>query len=58
MANVAKPAEILLSDIEDGLGKRHEVCRKTKERGDGRIKNISRIQVKNVDSKFHEIESG
>lgn len=56
MANVAKPAEIFLSDVKDGLGKRHEVCRETKERGGRGIKDVSRIQVKSIDDEFHDIE--
>ena len=58
MADVAKTAEILLTDIEDSLGERHEVRRETKERGDGGIKSISRIQVKNVGNEFHDVEGG
>lgn len=56
MTDVAEPAEIFLNEIEDSLGERHEVCRKTKEWGDGGIKDISGIEVKNVDGQFHEIE--
>ena len=58
MTNVAKTAEIFLSEIEDGLRERHEVGRKTEKRGDGGIKNISRKQVKNVDNEFHDVEGG
>ena len=43
VTNVAKATEIFLSDVEDGLGERHEVCRKTKERGDWGIEDIGGI---------------
>jgi len=58
VTNVAITAEIFLSDIEDGLGERHEVCRETEKRGDRGIKGISRKQVKSVDNKLHEVEGG
>lgn len=58
MTNVAKPAKIFLSEVEDSLGKCHEVCRETKEWGDGGVEDIGGIQVKSVDREFHEIESG
>jgi len=45
VTNVAKTAEIFLSDIEDGLGERHEVCREAEKRGDRGIKSISKKQV-------------
>jgi hypothetical protein len=57
VTNVAKAAKILLSEVEDGLGERHEVCRETKKWGDGGIDDTGGIQVESVDSEFHEIES-
>lgn len=56
MANVTKPAEIFLNDVKDSLGERHEVGRETEEGGDGRIEDISGIQIKSVDGEFHDIE--
>ena len=58
VTDVAKTAEIFLSDIEDGLGERHEVCRKAKKRSDGGIEDICGIQVKSVDNEFHDVEGG
>ena len=58
MTNVAKTAEIFLSDVEGGLGERHEVCRKTKKRSHRGIEDISGIEVKGVDNKFHDVEGG
>jgi len=58
MTDVAKTAEIFLSDVEDGLGERHEVCRKTKERSDRGIEDISGIQIKGVDDDFDDVEGG
>ena len=58
MTNVAISAEIFLSEVEDGLGERHEVCREPEKRGNGGIKAISRIQVKSVDNELHDVEGG
>lgn len=58
VTNVAKTAEIFLSEIEDGLGERHEVCRKAEKRGYGGIEDISRIQVQGVDKEFHDVKGG
>ena len=56
MANVAKPTEIFLTEVEGGLGERHEVCGKTKKWRDGGIEDICGIQVKNVDNELHDVE--
>ena len=56
MANVAKPTEIFLTEVEAGLGERHEVCGKTKKWRDGGIEDICGIQVKNVDNELHDVE--
>ena len=56
MADVAKPTEIFLAKVEDGLGERHEVCCKTEKWSDRGINDIGRIQVKSVDDELHEVE--
>jgi len=58
MADVAKTAEIFLSDVEDGLGERHEVCRKAEKRSDGGIEDICETQIKDVDKEFYDVEGG
>jgi hypothetical protein len=58
VTDVAVTTEIFLSEIEDGLGERHEVCSKPEKRGDGRIKGIGRKQVKNVDNELYDVEGG
>ena len=55
MTDVAIPAEIFLSEVEGGLGERHEVCGKPKKWRDGRVKDISGIQVKSVDNELHDV---
>ena len=58
VADVAETAEIFPGEIEDGLGERHEVCRKTEKRGDRGIEDIGEIQIEGVDNEFYEVESG
>jgi hypothetical protein len=58
VTNVAETAEVFLSDVEDGLGERHEVCRKTEKRSGRGIEDIGGIQIKDVDEEFHKVEGG
>lgn len=58
MTNVAIAAEMFLSDVEQGLGERHELCGETEKRSNGGIKDIGGIQVKCGDKKFHNVEDG
>jgi len=56
VANVAKPTEIFLSNVEHGLGERHEVGRKAEKWSNGGVKDISGIQEKSVDNELHDVE--
>ena len=58
MTGVAKTAEILLSEIKEGLGERHEVCREAEKRSGGGIEDIRGIQINNVDNEFYDVEGG
>lgn len=58
VTNVAITAEVFLSDVEQGLGERHELRGETKKRSNGGIEDIGGIQVKGVDKEFHDVEDG
>lgn len=58
VTDVTKTAEIFIGDVEHGLGERHEVCGKTKERSDRGIEDIGGIQIEGVDDEFHDVEGG